>query len=157
MTDINVAMSGTFDIRDIGTVRRLGFGAMRLTGPGIWGEPADRELARAVVRRAVELGVDFIDTADAYGPNVSEEIIAEALYPYAEGVRIATKAGFVRTGPNQWTTNGRPDYLRRQAELSLRRLKVDALDLFQLHRIDPKIDAAPSSSACSRNCRTRAR
>ena len=142
MTDINVAMSGTFDIRDIGTVRRLGFGAMRLTGPGIWGEPADRELARAVVRRAVELGVDFIDTADAYGPNVSEEIIAEALYPYAEGVRTATKAGFVRTGPNQWTTNGRPDYLRRQAELSLRRLKVDALDLFQLHRIDPKIDAA---------------
>ena len=142
MTDINVAMSGTFDIRDIGTVRRLGFGAMRITGPGIWGEPADREVARAVVRRAVELGVDFIDTADSYGPNVSEEIIAEALYPYAEGVRIATKAGFVRTGPNRWTTDGRPDYLRQQAELSVRRLKVDALDLFQLHRIDPKIDAA---------------
>jgi pyridoxine 4-dehydrogenase len=142
MTDINVAMSGTFDIKDLGTVRRLGFGAMRITGPGIWGEPADREVARAVVRRAVELGVDFIDTADSYGPNVSEEIIAEALYPYAEGVRIATKAGFVRTGPNRWTTDGRPDYLRQQAELSVRRLKVDALDLFQLHRIDPKIDAA---------------
>jgi pyridoxine 4-dehydrogenase len=142
MTDINVAMSGTFDIKDLGTVRRLGFGAMRITGAGIWGEPADREVARAVVRRAVELGVDFIDTADSYGPNVSEEIIAEALYPYAEGVRIATKAGFVRTGPNRWTTNGRPDYLRQQAELSVRRLKVDALDLFQLHRIDPKIDAA---------------
>jgi pyridoxine 4-dehydrogenase len=142
MTDVNVAMGGTFDIKDLGTVRRLGFGAMRITGPGIWGEPADREVARAVVRRAVELGVDFIDTADSYGPNVSEEIIAEALYPYAEGVRIATKAGFVRTGPNRWTTNGRPDYLRQQAELSVRRLKVDALDLFQLHRIDPKIDAA---------------
>ena len=142
MTDINVAMSGTFDIKDLGTVRRLGFGAMRITGPGIWGEPADREVARAVVRRAVELGVDFIDTADSYGPNVSEEIIAEALYPYAEGVRIATKAGFVRTGPNRWTTDGRPDYLRQQAELSVRRLKADALDLFQLHRIDPKIDAA---------------
>lgn len=138
---IDVAAAGTFDIRDLGTVRRLGFGAMRITGPGVWGEPADREVARNVVRRAVELGVDFIDTADSYGPAVSEEIIAEALHPYPAGLRIATKAGFVRTGPNRWHILGRPDYLRQQVELSLRRLKVDAVDLFQLHRIDPAVPA----------------
>lgn len=130
----------SFDIPDLGPVGRLGFGAMRITGPGIWGEPADRETARAVVRRAVELGVTLIDTADSYGPNVSEEIIAEALHPYREGVRIATKAGLVRPGPDEWIPVGRPEYLRQQAELSLRRLKVDTLDLFQLHRIDPKVD-----------------
>jgi len=145
MTEINVkpidvAASGTFDIPDLGTVHRLGFGAMRITGPGIWGDPSDREVARSVVRRAVELGVDFIDTADSYGPAVSEEIIAEALHPYPAGLRIATKAGFVRTGPQQWVALGRPEYLRQQAELSLRRLKVEVLDLFQLHRIDPKVD-----------------
>lgn len=142
MTDINVAASGTFGIRDLGTVHRLGFGAMRITGPGIWGEPADREVARAVVRRAVELGVDFIDTADSYGPGVSEEIIAEALYPYPADVTIATKAGLARTGPKRWIALCRPEYLRQQAELSLRRLKVDVIDLFQLHRIDPKVDVA---------------
>ena len=98
---IDVAASGTFDIRDLGTVHRLGFGAMRITGPGIWGEPNDREVARSVVRRAVELGVNFIDTADSYGPAVSEEIIAEALYPYPAGLKIATKAGLARTGPQQ--------------------------------------------------------
>ena len=139
---INVAASGTFDIRDLGTVHRLGFGAMRITGPGIWGEPNDREVARSVVRRAVELGVDFIDTADSYGPAVSEEIIAEALYPYPAGLKIATKAGLARTGPQRWVAQGRAEYLRQQAELSLRRLKVDVLDLFQLHRIDPKVDRA---------------
>jgi len=139
---INVAASGNFDIRDLGTVHRLGFGAMRITGPGIWGEPDDREVARSVVRRAVELGVDFIDTADSYGPAVSEEIIAEALYPYPAGLKIATKAGLARTGPQRWVALGRAEYLRQQAELSLRRLKVDVLDLFQLHRIDPKVDRA---------------
>jgi pyridoxine 4-dehydrogenase len=132
--------SGTFDIKDLGTVHRLGFGAMRITGPGIWGEPADREVARQVVRRAVELGTDFIDTADAYGPNVSEEIIAEAIYPYGE-VKIATKIGHTRQGPNIWTPVGRPEYLRQQVELILRRLKIDKIDLLQLHRIDPKVPA----------------
>jgi len=136
------ATASTFDITDLGTVHRLGFGAMRITGPGIWGEPADREVARSVVRRALELGVDFIDTADSYGPTVSEEIIAEAAYPYPTGLKIATKAGLTRTGPDVWVAVGRPEYLRQQAELSLRRLKVDALDLFQLHRIDPKVDRA---------------
>ena len=138
---IDVAAAGTFDIKDLGTVRRLGFGAMRITGPGIWGEPAGREAARSVVRRAVELGVDFIDTADSYGPAVSEEIIAEALHPYPAGLRIATKAGLVRTGPDGWHPLGRPEYLRQQVELSLRRLKVDVIDLFQLHRIDPTVPA----------------
>lgn len=137
----DVAAAGTFDIKDLGTVRRLGFGAMRITGPGIWGDPADREVARTVVRRAVDWGVDFIDTADSYGPAVSEEIIAEALHPYPAGLRIATKAGLVRTGPNGWHPLGRPEYLRQQAELSLRRLKVDVIDLFQLHRIDPAVPA----------------
>jgi len=140
VTAINVAASGTFDIRNLGTVHRLGFGAMRITGPGIWGEPHDREVARSVVRRAVELGVDFIDTADSYGPAVSEEIIAEALYPYPAGLKIATKAGLARTGPQRWVALGRPEYLRQQAELSLRHLKVEVLDLFQLHRIDPRVD-----------------
>ena len=140
VTAINVAASWTFDIRNLGTVHRLGFGAMRITGPGIWGEPHDREVARSVVRRAVELGVDFIDTADSYGPAVSEEIIAEALYPYPAGLRIATKAGLARTGPQRWVALGRAEYLRQQAELSLRHLKVEVLDLFQLHRIDPRVD-----------------
>lgn len=143
MTDqkrLDARDSGTFEIKDLGTIHRLGFGAMRITGPGIWGEPADREVARQVVRRAVELGTDFIDTADAYGPNVSEEIIAEAIHPYGE-VRIATKVGHTRQGPDVWTPVGRPEYLRQQVELCLRRLKVDQLDLLQLHRIDPKVSA----------------
>ena len=138
---IDVAAAGTFDIKDLGPVRRLGFGAMRITGPGVWGEPADREVARSVVRRAVDLGVDFIDTADSYGPAISEEIIAEALHPYPAGLRIATKAGFVRTGPNGWHAARATRYLRQQVELSLRRLKVDVIDLFQLHRIDPAVPA----------------
>lgn len=133
--------SGTVDIPDLGTVHRLGFGAMRITGPGIWGEPADREVARQVVRRAVDLGVDFIDTADSYGPNVSEEIIAEAIAPYPDGVKVATKAGLTRQGPNRWLPVGRPEYLRQQAELSLRKLRVERLDLLQLHRIDPAVPA----------------
>ncbi|MBW9205665.1 aldo/keto reductase [Mumia sp. zg.B17] len=128
----------TFDIDGVGTVNRLGFGAMRITGPGIWGEPADRETARAVLRRAVELGVDFIDTADSYGPEVSESIIAEALAPYGEGLTIATKAGLVRTGPDEWWPVGRREYLRQQVEMSLRRLRTDVIDLFQLHRIDER-------------------
>jgi pyridoxine 4-dehydrogenase len=134
-------LSATIDLKDLGTVRRLGFGAMRIVGEGVWGEPADRRAALAVVRRAVELGVDFIDTADSYGPNISEEIIAEALHPYGDGLKIATKVGFTRTGPNKWIPVGRPEYLRQQTELSLRKLKVDTLDLLQLHRIDPKVDA----------------
>ena len=136
------AQSGIFDIPDLGPVRRLGFGAMRLTGPGIWGEPADREVAKAVARRAVELGVDFIDTADSYGPNVSEEILAEALYPYPAGLRIATKVGLVRPGPGIWRPVGRPEYLRQQTELSLRKLRTERLDLLQLHRPDPQVPLA---------------
>jgi pyridoxine 4-dehydrogenase len=134
-------LSATIDLKDLGTVHRLGFGAMRIVGDGVWGEPADRGAAVEVVRRAVELGVDFIDTADSYGPNISEEILAEALHPYKDGLKIATKVGFTRTGPNKWIPVGRPEYLRQQTELSLRKLKVDTLDLLQLHRIDPKVDA----------------
>ena len=134
-------VSATIDLPGVGNVHRLGFGAMRIVGDGVWGEPADRAAAVAVVRRAVELGVDFIDTADSYGPNISEEILAEALHPYPAGLKIATKVGFTRTGPDQWIPVGRPEYLRQQTELSLRKLKVDALDLLQLHRIDPKVDA----------------
>lgn len=133
--------SDTIDIQNLGTVKRLGFGAMRITGRGIWGEPADVDAAHAVVRRAVDLGVDFIDTADSYGPEVSERIIGEALHPYPHGLRIATKAGQVRTGPNKWIPLGRPEYLRQQIQMSLWRLKRDTLDLFQLHRIDPQVDA----------------
>ncbi len=122
-------------------IGRLGFGAMRITGKGVWGEPADRPQAVRVLRRAVELGVNFIDTADSYGPHVSEEIIAEALHPYRAGLVIATKAGFDRPGPNQWVENGRPEHLRSACEGSLRRLRVDRIDLYQLHRIDPKVPA----------------
>jgi pyridoxine 4-dehydrogenase len=121
------------------TVSRLGFGAMRLTGPGVWGEPDDREQCKAVLRRALELGVNFIDTADSYGPAVSEEIIAEALYPYPEDLVIATKGGFMRPGPGRWDPDGRPERLREACERSLRRLKLDRIDLYQLHRPDPKI------------------
>lgn len=133
--------SGTLEIIDLGPVYRLGFGAMRITGPGIWGEPSDRDEAIGVVRRAVELGVNFIDTADSYGPDVSEQILAEALYPYPDGLKIGTKAGFVRPGPHRWTTNGRSEHLRRAAEESLRKLRVERLDLLQLHRIDRKVPA----------------
>lgn len=141
MTDIDVAAAGTFEIKDLGQVNRLGYGAMRITGKGIWGEPADREVARSVVRRAAELGVDFIDTADSYGPTVSEEIIAEAFDGGSDNVKVATKAGLARTGPDVWIPVGRPEYLRQQAELSRRRLGVERIALFQLHRVDKKVDA----------------
>jgi len=120
-------------------VARLGFGAMRITGDGIWGEPSDRAEAVRVLRRAVELGINFIDTADSYGPGVSEEIIAETLHPYQPGLVIATKGGFMRPGPNRWVENGKPEHLRSACEGSLRRLRLDQIDLYQLHRIDPKV------------------
>src|SRR5271156_5566656 len=122
-------------------VTRFGFGAMRNTGNGVWGEPSDRAEAVRVLRRAVELGINFIDTADSYGPGVSEEIIAEALHPYPAGLVIATKGGFVRSGPNQWVENGKPEHLRSACEGSLRRLRLDRIELYQLHRIDPKVPA----------------
>ena len=128
-------------------INRLGFGAMRLTGPGIWGEPKDRHEAHKVLQRAVELGVNFIDTADAYGPEISENIIAEALRPYTKGIVIATKGGFARSGPNKWEVVGRPEYLRQCVEMSLRRLKLECIDLYQLHRIDPKVPVADSLGA----------
>jgi pyridoxine 4-dehydrogenase len=135
------ARSGTFAIGGDLPVYRLGYGAMQLTGPGVWGEPADRVQAIAVLRRAVELGINLIDTADSYGPYVSEELIDEALHPYPKGLVIATKAGFARPGPSRWVPLGRPEYLRQECEMSLRRLGVERIDLFQLHRIDPKIPA----------------
>jgi pyridoxine 4-dehydrogenase len=133
--------SGTFAIGGDLPVHRLGYGAMQLTGPGVWGEPADRVQAIAVLRRAVELGINLIDTADSYGPYVSEELIREALYPYPKGLVIATKAGLARPGPGRWVPLGRPEYLRQECEMSLRRLGVERIDLFQLHRIDPKVPA----------------
>src|SRR5215475_1038355 len=138
-SDRPAAKSGQFLIGNDLRVNRLGFGAMRITGKGVWGEPPDRREAIRVLRRAVDLGVNFIDTADSYGPNVSEEIIAEALHPYPSGLVIATKGGFERSGPDQWTENGRPDHLRRALDGSLKRLKVDRIDLWQLHRIDSKV------------------
>jgi pyridoxine 4-dehydrogenase len=133
--------SGEFLIGKGLRVARLGFGAMRITGKGIWGEPADRGEAIRVVRRAVELGINFIDTADSYGPGVSEEIIAEALHPYPADLIIATKGGFERPGPDQWVENGSPEHLRSACEGSLRRLRLDRIDVYQLHRIDPRIPA----------------
>lgn len=135
------AAGGTFALGGDLPVRRMGFGAMRITGRGVWGPPADRGEAVRVLRRAVDLGVTFIDTADSYGPHVSEELIAEALHPYPADLVVATKAGFVRPGPDRWEPNGRPEYLRAQLEGSLRRLRVDRIDLWQLHRIDPKVPA----------------
>ena len=133
--------AGEFLIGNDLRVTRLGFGAMRITGDGIWGEPADRAEAVGVLRRAVELGINFIDTADSYGPGVSEEIIAEALHPYPTGLVIATKGGFDRPGPNQWVENGKPEHLTAACESSLRRLRLERIDLYQLHRIDPKVPA----------------
>jgi pyridoxine 4-dehydrogenase len=137
MTSTDARASGQFRIGDI-TINRLGYGAMRLTGPGIWGPPSDRKAALATLRRLPEVGVNFIDTADSYGPDVSEELIREALHPY-KGLLIATKAGFTRPGPEQWVTNGRPAYLIAQAKGSLRKLGVEQIDLWQLHRIDPRV------------------
>src|SRR3954469_20688034 len=128
-------------------VRRLGFGAMRITGEGIWGEPADADGARALLRRVVDLGVNLIDTADSYGPEVSERLIAEALHPYPEGLVIATKGGLTRSGPGEWAPVGRPEYLRQCVEMSLRRLKLDCIDLYQLHRIDAKVPVAKTLGA----------
>ena len=124
------------------TVNRLGYGAMRITGEGIWGPPKDKAEALRVLSRAVELGVNFIDTADSYGPNVSEELIAEALHPYRDNLVIATKGGLLRTGPNQWPVDASPEHLKQALEGSLKRLKTDVIDLYQLHRIDPKVEAS---------------
>jgi pyridoxine 4-dehydrogenase len=135
-TETVAAQSGTFEIGGDLPVVRLGYGTMQLTGEGVWGPPRDHDEAIRVLRRTVELGVNFFDTADSYGPNVAEELLAEALHPYADDVVIATKAGLTRTGPGQWIPVGRPSYLRQQAELSLRRLGLERIDLFQLHRID---------------------
>ena len=136
----NVASrSGTFSLGGQRTVTRLGFGSMQLTGKGVWSDPADPDEAVRVLRRAVELGIDFIDTADSYGPDTAELLIKKALHPYPESLTIATKAGLVRTGPGQWHPLGRPEYLRQQCEMSLRHLGVERIELFQLHRIDPQV------------------
>ncbi len=143
----SAAAAGAIDIGGDMTVNRLGFGAMRITGSGIWGEPPSRDQAIATLRRVVELGVNFIDTADSYGPEVSETLIAEALYPYPDDLVIATKGGLVRPGPNRWDADGRPEHLREVCEGSLRRLKLDQIPLYQFHRPDPKVPLAESIGA----------
>ena len=143
---VPAAAAGTITLGGELTVNRMGFGAMRLTGKGIWGPPKEPENAIRVLQRAVELGVNFIDTADSYGPHVAEQLIADALYPYP-GLVIATKGGLERPGPDQWVENGRPEYLRKQLEGSLKRLRRDYLDLYQLHRIDPKVPAEEQFAA----------
>jgi len=144
MSSSAAAAAGTIGIGGDLTVNRMGFGAMRITGSGIWGPPPDRERAKAAVRQAVDEGVNFIDTADSYGPGVSEEILAEALYPYPADLVIATKAGMARPGPGRWGPDGRPEHLREACEGSLRRLKLDQIPLYQLHRPDPKVPIADS-------------
>ena len=144
---VNAAMAGTIDVGGDLTVNRLGYGAMRITGAGIWGEPADRDEAKAVLRRAVELGVNFIDTADSYGPHVSEELIGEALSPYPDDLVIATKGGLERTGPGQWPVNGRPEHLIEVCEGSLRRLRLEQIPLYQFHRPDPAVPLEDSVGA----------
>ena len=144
---VTAAQAGTIDIGGDLTVNRLAFGAMRITGPGVWGDPPDREEAKRVLRRALELDVDFIDTADSYGPEVSETLIAEALHPYPEELVIATKGGLVRTGPNRWPVDGRPEHLREACEGSLRRLKLDQIPLYQFHRPDPSVPIEDSIGA----------
>lgn len=146
-TETVAAASGLFPIGGDRPVHRLGFGAMRLTGPGVWGEPKDPAAARRLLRKVVALGVNLIDTADSYGPEVSERLIAEALHPYPRGLVIATKGGLTRSGPGRWHPVGRPEYLRQCVELSLRRLKLDCIDLYQLHRIDPKVPVAETLGA----------
>jgi pyridoxine 4-dehydrogenase len=141
------AAAGTIDVGGDLTVNRLGFGAMRITGRGIWGEPPSREQAIATLRRVVELGVNFIDTADSYGPSVSEELIAEALHPYPDDLVLATKGGLVRPGPNRWDANGRPEHLREACEGSLRRLRLEQIPLYQFHRPDPAVPLAESMGA----------
>ena len=140
--------TGTFQIGQDGpTVRRLGFGAMRITGEGIWGDPPDREEAKRVLRRTIELGVNLIDTADSYGPHVSEELIAEALHPYPDDLVIATKGGLERTGPGRWPRNGRPEHLKEACEGSLRRLRLDAIEVYQLHSPDSAVPYEESLGA----------
>jgi len=146
-TSATAAAAGTIGIGGDLTVNRLGYGAMRITGTGIWGEPPSRDEAKAVLRRALELGVNFIDTADSYGPHVSEELIAEALHPYPEDLVIATKGGLERTGPGQWPANGRPEHLREVCEGSLRRLKLEQIPLYQFHRPDPNVPFEDSVGA----------
>lgn len=144
---ITAAGSGTFTFGGDLTVNRLGFGAMRITGEGVWGDPKDPASARQVLRRAVELGINLIDTADSYGPETSELLIAEALHPYPDELVIATKGGLTRSGPGEWAPVGRPEYLRQCVELSLRRLRIDCIDLYQLHRIDPQVPAEETLGA----------
>jgi len=138
------AAAGTIDIGGDLTVNRMGYGAMRITGPGIWGGPPDRDQAQAALRRALELDVNFIDTADSYGPEVSETLIAETLYPYPDDLVIATKAGLVRPGPNRWDADGRPEHIREACEGSLRRLRLEQIPLYQFHRPDPRVPLADS-------------
>jgi pyridoxine 4-dehydrogenase len=144
---VTASLAGTIDIGGDMPVNRFGFGAMRITGEGIWGEPADREESKRVLRRALELGINFIDTADSYGPEVSERLIAETLFPYPEELVIATKGGLLRPGPGQWEPDGRPEHLRAACEGSLKRLKVEQIDLYQLHRPDPKVPYEESVGA----------
>ena len=143
-TAANAADSGTLQLGGDLPVHRLGFGAMRITGEGVWGEPKDEAEAKRLLKRSIEIGINFIDTSDAYGPEVSERLIAEALHPYPKGLVIATKGGLTRTGPQQWHPVGRPEYLQQCVEMSLRRLKIDRIDLWQLHRIDPKVPVEES-------------
>ena len=146
-TSTDDALGGTFLLGGDLPVRRLGYGAMRITGRGIWGDPPDREAAKALLRRVVDLGITLIDTADSYGPHVSEELIAEALHPYPDDLVIATKGGLLRTGPGQWPTDGRPEHLKEVCEGSLRRLRVDRIDLYQMHRPDPGVPYEESMGA----------
>jgi pyridoxine 4-dehydrogenase len=146
----DAAAAGSIEIGGDLVVRRLGFGAMRVTGRGIWGEPSDESQAKATLRRVVDLGVNFIDTADSYGPEVSERLIAEALYPYADDLVIATKGGLVRPGPGRWEPDGRPEHLREACEGSLRRLRLDQIPLYQFHRPDPRVPLADSLGALAR-------
>jgi aryl-alcohol dehydrogenase-like predicted oxidoreductase len=150
MATVTAQISKTFKLGGELEIHRLGYGAMRITGKGIWGEPPDREAAKKVLQRAVELGVDFIDTADSYGPAVSERLIGEALAPYDTGTVIATKAGLTRQGPDKWLPVGRPEYLTQQVEMSLRWLRRERLDLWQLHRIDAKVPVEESLGAIAR-------
>jgi pyridoxine 4-dehydrogenase len=144
---VNAAASGTFNLGGDLTIHRLGFGAMRITGPGIWGDPKDPAEARRVLRRTIDLGINFIDTADSYGPEVSEQLIGETLSPYPKDLVIATKSGLTRQGPDLWAPVGRPEYLLQQLEMSLRRLRLERIDLYQLHRIDPRVPLEESLGA----------
>jgi len=146
-TNVDAKASGSFRLGGDLNIYRMGYGAMRITGKGIWGDPPDREAAKKVLRRALELQVNFIDTADSYGPEVSEDLIAEALHPYPKELVIATKGGLTRQGPNKWLPVGRPEYLRQCVEMSLRRLKLERIDLYQLHRIDAKVPVEESLGA----------